>query len=156
MAMNQPLAEQYETMESELRVWLSNLEKPSAWWSEEAIEIMLRANGYCEYCGADLAASPEAFWSSHYEHVLPPKSHGGEDDWRQNKALACPKCNSVKRDDLPEGVTADDMKQMEKRSDRIAAFRPMVLERRRKMHVIEVYARFRELLELRRYLSQRD
>ena len=141
--MNDASAGNYEDMERALRDYLK---KPEVWWSEEAIGIMLRANGYCEYCRADVVGSPEAFWSSEHDHVL-PKDRGGDDDYHRNLALVCHKCNSIKGEDWPDDVKETEMND---RSGRIAAVRPMVLERRRKQRLIEVYARFREVLELRR------
>ncbi len=150
--MNDTPADNYKDMEKKLRNrWMSPKLPENVRWTKEAIEIMLRANGYCEYCGADIVGSPEVFWSCQYDHVL-PKDHGGEEDYGLNKVLACAKCNSIKRKRLPPDVTKDEMKSMEL-PDRIAAVRPMVLELRRKQRLIEIYANFREVLELRRAQS---
>jgi len=142
------LKKRLEEMKENLRKYLKVQMPRNLRWTEGNIETTLRANGYCEYCGADLLRSPDAFWASECDHVLPRK-HGGNDDYDTNLALVCRKCNSIRGGSLPDGMDAEGMKHMEL-PERIAAVRPVVLERRREQQVLEVYAKFREVLELKR------
>lgn len=132
----------------ELVGFLKGLEKP---WEDHQINAMRRGRGHCEYCGADVVASVEALSDSQWEHII-PKKHGGEHEkngvpidvvFEKNIALACHNCNGLKGDDMPKGVAVTLS-----REERIAAFRPVVLERRREYRVVEVFAAFRELVEM--------
>ncbi len=126
--------------------FLRKLEKP---WTEERIESYIRARGYCEYCGADVLSSPEAFWGSDWDHIL-PKKHGGEkSDFDANIAVACRKCNELKGAQLPEDVTSEQMKKMKRRA-RIETVRPMVADWRQRERFIETHSAFRELVEMKR------
>jgi|WetSurMetagenome_2_1015567.scaffolds.fasta_scaffold245197_1 hypothetical protein len=140
-------ADRRQQVEVELRQYLRNLERP--WhWSEEAIEVMLMSEGRCEYCKADLTESEAAFWSSEIDHVL-PRDAGGEASWKTNKALACYKCNRVKRNYLPDGVTVDAMKSSDRQA-RIAVMKPMVQKLREMQHLTEVFERCRKAMEVLR------
>ena len=62
-------------------------------WSEESINIWIRAGGRCEYCGRDLLACEDAhFHGQHLDHIVPDGGDGFE-----NRALACAACNRIKR-----------------------------------------------------------
>ena|GEM_PF-4665730 len=124
-------------------------------WTKEKIITYLRANGRCEYCGADVLSSCEAFWGSDWDHIL-PKHHGGEkDDFDANIAVACRRCNTLKGRDLPSGVKADELLKT-RRQDRINVFKPLVLEQRRKDQPVRVFCAFRELVEMARCAKARS
>lgn len=138
----------------ELVGFLKGIQKP---WKDHQINAMRRARGYCEYCGTDVVASVEAFSDSEWDHVI-PKKHGGEHEkngvpidvvFEENIALACYKCNELKGEEVPHGVAVEDLKELP-REERIAAFQSMMLERRRQYRVVEVFAAFRELVEIER------
>lgn len=64
-------------------------------WSPAAVRLGIRANFKCEYCGKDLLASVENYKEWNFDHII-PKKHGGTDD-DENIAVACRTCNvSVK------------------------------------------------------------
>ncbi|HUU96491.1 MAG TPA: HNH endonuclease signature motif containing protein [Phycisphaerae bacterium] len=124
-------------------------------WEPHTVLAILRAKGYCEYCGADVLSSLEAFWAGKWDHII-PKNRGGEHEkngtpidvvFEKNIALACYKCNELKGEDVPHGAAVEDLKELP-REERIVAFRPVVLERRREYRVVEVFAAFRELVEM--------
>ena len=136
----------------ELVGFLKGLQKP---WEDHQINAMLRARGYCEYCGTDVVASVEGLSDSEWDHII-PKNRGGEHEkngtpidvvFEKNIALACYKCNELKGEDVPHGAAVEDLKELS-REERVAAFRPVVLERRREYRVVEVFAAFRELVEM--------
>jgi hypothetical protein len=118
-------------------------------WTKEKIVSYLRADGRCEYCGADVLSSCEAFWGSDWEHIVPRKKDGGEEfDW-ENIAVACRRCNTLKGRHLPPGVSAEELAAME-RHNRINAFKLLVLGARKEDHTARVFGAFRELVEIAR------
>ena len=126
--------------------FLGQVRKP---WTKEHIETVLRAQGYCEYCGADLLASPEAFWSSEWEHII-PRARGGEDCFETNIALACRTCNNCKGAELPEKLqklTEEQIRQMT-REERLRLVRPLVWEYRNQAQIVEAFEAFRGLVEM--------
>jgi|GEM_PF-3652273 len=57
------------------------------------VEVWLRADLKCEYCGKNLAEIVADYYhGSHVDHVVPNK-----DDSIENLALACIACNRIKR-----------------------------------------------------------
>ncbi len=147
MALSDAATGDYEDLVRKLRQDLTDPNLPrNVRWPENLVALMLRANGYCEYCGTDLVSSLEVFWASEADHVI-PKDRGGEDDYGLNKAMACNRCNRIKGKSWPDDAPGVEIRD---RSARIAAVRPMVLERRRQRRLVEIFARFREVLELRR------
>ena len=64
-------------------------------WSQETLDLGLRAGFRCEYCGRDLLASVDAYDAWQNDHIH-PKSSGGGDSF-DNKAVACGTCNRAKR-----------------------------------------------------------
>jgi hypothetical protein len=62
-------------------------------WRPWELEVFRRANGRCEYCGADMMASSDVYyWGRHFDHIQPDGGEGIE-----NKAVACQPCNMIKR-----------------------------------------------------------
>jgi len=134
---------------------LGCLRKP---WDEIDARALLGARGYCEYCGADVLSSPEAFGGSQWDHIV-PRALGGEDEkeepwvgklkevFEKNIAVVCRKCNHLKRGELPRDVDAKDLLALP-REQRVDRIRPWVQELRRHARVVEEFAAFRELVEL--------
>lgn len=139
-----PVAQRSEALRRSLR-------EVKKGWTDTQIDAILRAKGYCEYCGADVVASVEALSDSEWDHII-PKKHGGEHEdngvaidvvFEKNIALACHNCNSLKGGDMPNGVAVTLS-----REERIAAFQSMVTTRRRDEKVIEAFSAFRQLVEM--------
>jgi len=62
-------------------------------WHPRTIDVWVRAQGRCEYCGKSLVESPdEYFFGSHVDHIIPNAG-----DTLDNLALACKACNFIKR-----------------------------------------------------------
>ena len=61
-------------------------------WPAFMVELGIRANFCCEYCGKNLLESIEAYDSWQKDHIIP----NGNDDL-SNLALACKICNFAKR-----------------------------------------------------------
>ena len=90
-------------------------------WPEFMIEIGIRADFRCEYCGRDLLRDIDAYESLQKDHIVPRR-----DDGVDNLAVSCKTCNFLKRRTDPS-IGLDD-------SDRTAlvkAARSIVQERRR-------------------------
>lgn len=146
-----PVAQRSEA----LRKFLREVKKG---WTDTQIDAILDAKGYCEFCGADVVGSPEAFWSSPWDHIV-PKAFGGEHEkkppWRgklkevfqKNIAVVCWKCNNLKGRKLPGGVDAKDLLDLG-REQRIEKVRPWVQQLRRDYEVVQEFAAFRELVEM--------
>jgi 5-methylcytosine-specific restriction endonuclease McrA len=64
-------------------------------WSLEAVQLGVRANFCCEYCGADLLATVESYDSWQRDHIVATAKAGV--DHLDNLALACKFCNFLKR-----------------------------------------------------------
>ena len=75
----------------------------------------------CEYCGADLLSSVDAYYSWQMDHII-PQSQGGEHLY-ENIAICCTTCNFMKRAYHPEGNT---------REERIVDARHFIMESRNK------------------------
>jgi hypothetical protein len=62
-------------------------------WEPWELAVFHRAQGKCEYCGADMMASSDVFYRGrHFDHI---QKGGGEGV--ENRALACIYCNMIKR-----------------------------------------------------------
>ncbi|WP_269527265.1 HNH endonuclease [Coraliomargarita parva] len=65
----------------------------------------------CVYCGYSFVASPEAIRFATVEHLLPQaktsKRRGS--NCQNNTYLCCYKCNTIRRDSLPEGIIKDEI-----------------------------------------------
>lgn len=73
-------------------------------FAAETLDIWLRADGRCEYCGVDVTSSGSLYFHGyHLDHIDPDGGEGLE-----NKALACVVCNIRKRSYKPQGGTRDD------------------------------------------------
>ncbi len=66
----------------------------SRWWQQKI------ANGKCHYCGKALSAKIATM-----DHVI-PISRGGKST-KNNIVAACKDCNTAKKNQLPEGFSAD-------------------------------------------------
>ncbi len=65
-------------------------------WSDSTLDVWLRANGCCEYCGKDLQTkSDDYFHGYNIDHIVPASLHGASEI--DNYALACRACNLIKR-----------------------------------------------------------
>lgn len=72
---------------------------PRGDWSQDTLEVWLRAKGFCEYCGKDLQRSSDDFYHGYnIDHVMPASKEGHSNP--ENYALACRTCNLIKRDFL--------------------------------------------------------
>jgi hypothetical protein len=92
-------------------------------WSLEAVQLGVRANFCCEYCGADLLATIESYDSWQRDHVVATARLGADD--LGNLALACKLCNFLKRhSDVVQAFEAGD------RDQAIAAVSRLIRERR--------------------------
>lgn len=71
-------------------------------WSRLAIDIGIRANFCCEYCGRDLISTVDDYNAWQIDYIL-PKNRGGEDlSW--NLALICKTCCFIKSNTIPTGM----------------------------------------------------
>jgi 5-methylcytosine-specific restriction endonuclease McrA len=64
-------------------------------WAPLTIDVWLRAQAKCEYCGTPIYATSEVYFrGSHLDHILAEK-FGGATDF-DNLALSCGPCNLIK------------------------------------------------------------
>lgn len=67
----------------------------------------------CVYCGYSFVASPEAIRFATIEHLLPQaktsKRRGS--NCENNTFLCCYKCNTIRRDSLPEGIVKNEIEE---------------------------------------------
>ena len=122
--------------QAELRTQLRTLK-----FSDEAIDLAVRARFRCEYCHRDLLASVEDYDAWQVDHVW-PTSRGGSEDL-ENKALACKTCNFFKR------AWVQSEQNRGTRADMIAAARAVIEERRsaKLTEVAAIRSVARELME---------
>lgn len=114
-------------------------------YTEENVLMYLRAGGRCEYCHEDLLVSSHAWHSSQTDHII-PTNWGGKDD-PENKALTCAKCNSVKGHALPDGVTVDQLRDLD-RTGQLAKIWPWLEKRRDEQRLKQEHEAFKALVEL--------
>jgi 5-methylcytosine-specific restriction endonuclease McrA len=94
-------------------------------WSEEALEIWLRCDCRCVYCGRDMLASRDIAYqfSSTAEHLLPKSKNRGLEAERSNLVLSCRPCNHLKGTWDPnldgESIYADGQLREEQRQELI-------------------------------------
>jgi len=69
-------------------------------WEEYQIEVGLRADFKCEYCGKSLLESYEHYDQWQVDHIIP-----NGDNNLENLALSCKLCNFVKRQTDPSSQT---------------------------------------------------
>lgn len=76
-------------------------------WSprREVLRLAERDGWDCTYCGVTLDGCPDRP-KPHIDHVI-PKSRGGTNS-KNNKVLACPKCNTSKGARTPQEWRADE------------------------------------------------
>ena len=118
-------------------------------WSDKAARLGLRAGFSCEYCGADLLASVDAYVGWEVDHIIPredPRVPTPESEAFYNKAIACRTCNRIKRRWDPRREVGDDAS----RSELIRVGRRYI-ERKRTEKLIEV-AEMRRLAHEARWL----
>ncbi len=95
-------------------------------WPAFMIDIGIRADFCCEYCGKDLLTNVDAYDSWQKDHIVP---NGG--DGVDNLAVSCRTCNFVKRKTDPSiGLDSPD------RAALIRAARLIVQERRQEKELI--------------------
>jgi hypothetical protein len=71
-------------------------------------DIWARSGFRCEYCGADILASPQAYMFAQSDHILPVSKYAQYRDDFNNYAHTCGMCNQLKRDWKPfEGEQPD-------------------------------------------------
>ncbi len=87
---------------------------------EDQIEIAIRANFCCEYCGKYLLESVDIYDSWQLDHIVP-----NGNDASENIALACKTCNFAKRNS-GEG----ELEKCNTRSEKIELAKNIILERR--------------------------
>jgi len=100
-------------------------------WSLEAVQLGVRANFCCEYCGADLLATIESYDSWQRDHVVATARKGL--DHLDNLALSCKLCNFLKRhSDVVQAFNLEDRHQA------IAAIGQLIQQRRAaKQHLLD-------------------
>lgn len=91
-------------------------------WPEYQIEVGLRADFKCEYCGKSLLETYEHYDQWQVDHIIP-----NGDNNLENLALSCKLCNFVKRQTDPSSQT--DKKD---RASLIAAARDIISQRRQR------------------------
>jgi len=111
-------------------------------WTADQIEIVVRSQGRCEYCGVELVSNEHAFWASQWEHIVPQKLGGGEDV--ENLASAWMKCNSIKGDQVP--LPIEDSVALE-RTEKVKVVGRWLIAVRRERKVVEVVEAFRVLIQ---------
>ena len=92
-------------------------------WSLEAVQLGVRANFCCEYCGCDLLATIESYDSWQRDHVVAASRNGV--DHIDNLAVACKFCNFLKRH-----TQTTDVFEVANRQQAIDATRKLINERR--------------------------
>jgi 5-methylcytosine-specific restriction endonuclease McrA len=100
-------------------------------WSLDAVQLGVRANFCCEYCGADLLATIESYDSWQRDHIVATAREGL--DHLDNLALACKLCNFLKRhSDVVRSFNVEDRHQV------IAAIGQLIHQRRAaKQHLLD-------------------
>jgi 5-methylcytosine-specific restriction endonuclease McrA len=73
-------------------------------FSEAQARAGIRCKFQCEYCGRFLLASVEDYDTWQWDHLVPVKKGGGDEE--ENGAIACKLCNSMKRDFVPSAPLA--------------------------------------------------
>ena len=89
--------------------------------TDEQIDIIVRAEGLCEYCGDDLLQSVSSYCSSEFEHIDNELEQPHYDSF-ENKALTCSHCNKVKKDHIPPNLTREQFRELsrEEKVERVA------------------------------------
>jgi hypothetical protein len=80
-------------------------------WSRQTLELWLRYECRCVYCGRDMLENRDItyyFWCA--EHVLPVHKYGYLKDAIWNQVLACRTCNQLKQrfDPASDGTPTDE------------------------------------------------
>lgn len=73
-----------------------------SWNADRGVEVDFR----CEYCGMDMLASVDAYYSWQMDHII-PSSQGGEHSF-ENFAISCVTCNKMKGSYYPIGTTREE------------------------------------------------
>ncbi|MCK4815889.1 HNH endonuclease [bacterium] len=69
-------------------------------WPSFMVELAIRAQFQCEYCGRQLLENVYAYDSWQKDHIVP-----NGDDALSNLAIACKTCNFIKRHTDPTKIT---------------------------------------------------
>ncbi|SRR6266481_4943907 len=80
-------------------------------WSQEDLEIWLRDDCRCVYCGRNLLGPRDITYFLYcYDHLLPVSRYPALKNALWNKVLACRSCNSWKStfNPAPGGIAADE------------------------------------------------
>lgn len=78
---------------------------------DDQIDIILRAEGRCEFCGDDLLRSDSSYCSSEFEHIDNEAEQPYFDSF-ENKALSCSHCNKVKGGRIPPNLTREQFREL--------------------------------------------
>jgi 5-methylcytosine-specific restriction endonuclease McrA len=108
-------------------------------WSREQIDLGVRANWCCEYCGQYLLENPDAYASWQVDHIVPVNAGGSGE--LCNLAIACHHCNFLFKNKWDPRPTADPSGSTD-RDALIRAVRVHVQEKRNNYdaHLREVRA----------------
>lgn len=73
-----------------------------SWWRKKDCKkwatVCERAGYRCEYCGKDMLASLDDYYSMQADHIIPRNKKAQGCDTVENQALSCPVCNGLKGD----------------------------------------------------------
>lgn len=75
-------------------------------FSEEAVEIGIRARFQCEYCGRPLLDTVDDYDAWHRDHIIPVSKNGSGE--LSNLSLACKPCNFFKSNWTPSDSSFRD------------------------------------------------
>ena len=71
-------------------------------WDPNTLELAIRANFKCEYCGCNFFATVNDYDSIQVDHIIPTSLLC--DNSLNNLALACKTCNFIKRNWNPQTI----------------------------------------------------
>lgn len=87
-------------------------------FTELSLDVALRANFKCEYCGLDLLSNITTYDLFQIDHIYPQSKN--LDDTLENLALSCKLCNTLKRNHFPETTPTSREKAVEYFQDYVA------------------------------------
>jgi 5-methylcytosine-specific restriction endonuclease McrA len=92
---------QFDSKEMAIKYLLEQLK-----WSKIQVDVGVRANFFCEYCGKDLLASVDYYDQFQIDHIVP-----NDDNNIDNLALSCRLCNFMKRNTDPSDKIKDKTRE---------------------------------------------
>lgn len=97
-------------------------------FSKDLAIVYVRANGRCEYCGADLLMSRQGYAIAEIDHLLPKSKYPEYSTNINNLVLSCRTCNGIKRNEniLCSGELPDLVTDQGKRSELIQRSRNFI------------------------------